>query len=489
MIDRLTGAFQPKPLYDICVIGAGAAGITLAQKARKVGLSVFLAEAGGNDYSDESQSCYRGTVVGDDYFDLDAARLRYFGGTTNHWGGMCRSLEEHDFRPKAAAPESGWPIAKADLDPHFAEAAEILEIPAIQPEHTLNAEQTVRRVWFLLSPPVRFAGKFRQRFTDDDDIDVCLNCNAVGVRFDGRSISSAIFSSYAGDRIEVSARHFVLACGGIENARLLLHWNVQYNDRLGNQGGNVGRYWMEHLTQTIGEFLVTGNNELPGDGDSRLLPKEPLYLAPTARFLDDERVLNCRMRVDRIPPGAIEGMLEWGADNGPAFLAERFEKALADRRSLGWVRSSSEQAPDPANRVVLDRAEKDRFGIPRPVLHWKRSDLDRKTFRRFAFELGEYFARSDIGRLRLNDWVLSEEHVFSCEGGGHCPGGYHHMGGTRMATTPASGVVDADCRVFGTENMYVAGSSVFPSCGYSNPTTSIVQISLRLAGHLRKIVT
>lgn len=488
MISPLTSAYRAKPAYDVCVIGGGAAGITIASRARALGLSVFLAEGGGEELSDESQSIYRGSVVGDDYFDLDVARLRYFGGTTNHWGGMCRPLEAHDFRPKAASPDAGWPISRSDLEPYFGQAAEILEIPAIPDDRVLNAEETVRRVQFVFSPPVRFGPKFHDKFARDDGIDVCLNCNAVDIDFNGKVIEAASFRNYAGTRIDVSAKYFVLACGGIENSRLLLHWNRRYNDSLGNQGGNVGRYWMEHLTQTIGEFLIVGNNVLPDDDVYPPLSKQRLYLAPTAKFIEAERVLNCRIRLDRIPPGAFEGMLDWGARNGPAFLSETFENALSDRRSLGWVRSSSEQAPDRANRVILGD-EADRFGIPRPVLHWKRSMLDKRSFQRFAFEIGKYLAQANIGRLRLDDWVLSDDLTFSCEGGGHCPGGYHHLGGTRMAPTPASGVVDADCRVFGTENMYVAGSSVFPSGGYCNPTTSIVQLSLRLADHLRRAVT
>jgi choline dehydrogenase-like flavoprotein len=150
---------------------------------------------------------------------------------------------------------------------------------------------------------------------------------------------------------------------------------------------------------------------------------------------------------------------------------------------MNWVRSSSEQEPARENRVTLDD-ETDRFGIPRPILHWRRSALDKKTFRSTALALGAYFASGNMARLRLDDWVFSEDLEFSCEGGGHCPGGYHHLGGTRMSATSAEGVVDADCRVFGTANLFVAGSSVFPSGGYCNPTMTIVQLSLRLAHHL-----
>jgi choline dehydrogenase-like flavoprotein len=131
----------------------------------------------------------------------------------------------------------------------------------------------------------------------------------------------------------------------------------------------------------------------------------------------------------------------------------------------------------------LDR-ETDRFGIPRPILKWRRSALDKKTFRSVALTLGAYFAGGNNARLKLHDWLLSERLVFNCDGEADCPGGYHHLGGTRMAATSNNGVVDADARVFGTKNLFVAGSSVFPSGGFCNPTLTIVQLALRLGEHL-----
>ena len=88
---------------DVCVIGAGPAGITLARALAAAGASVALMEAGGLEISAESQDAYVGTTVGLDYFPLDTCRLRYFGGTSGHWGGMCRNLDAYDFEPHARA--------------------------------------------------------------------------------------------------------------------------------------------------------------------------------------------------------------------------------------------------------------------------------------------------------------------------------------------------------------------------------------------------
>jgi len=115
MLFELTSAFSAPARYDVCIIGAGAAGITVARRLAQTGHNVLLAEAGGLEYSDRSQAIYQGEVIGDPYFELDQARLRYFGGTTNHWAGVCRPLDQRDFRPKPYVTSAGWPIELDDL--------------------------------------------------------------------------------------------------------------------------------------------------------------------------------------------------------------------------------------------------------------------------------------------------------------------------------------------------------------------------------------
>mgnify|MGYP000610362052 CR=1 FL=1 len=481
----LTSEFTPRDSYDVCIVGAGAAGIVLADKLRRSGLSVFLAEGGGEDFSDESQVLYQGTTTGTEYYDLEVARLRYFGGTTNHWGGMCRPLEAQDFEPKAAAPNSGWPISREDLAVHFEEAAGILEIPTPPDDTVLNSESTLRRVHFVFSPPVRFAEKFGAPFAADADLHLCLNCNLVDADFEGKVIRRLIFRNFTGHQTSIAAKYFVIACGGIENSRLLLHLNRKFANALGHQSGNVGRYWMEHPTHTIGDFLICGDLSFADDDSYPPFSRDRLYIAPTAKFIEDQQIMNCRLRFDRAHHGILGELFSAGYCSLPDEVAQNLSEMAAGNLSMGWIRASWEQEPLWSNHIALSQ-ETDAFGIPRVVLNWERSELVKRTMRTVALETAAYFARQNTGRVRLHDWVLSEEPVFSCEGGGHCPGGYHHMGGTRMAEAPAGGVTDLNCRVFGTENLFVAGSSLFPSTGYCNPTTTIVQLALRLGEHLAK---
>ena len=205
MLQFLTSETRPRPEYDVCVIGAGAAGISLAQKLRASGLSVFLAEGGAEEWEDASQAIYQGAVQGDEYFDLETARLRYFGGTTNHWGGMCRPLEELDFEAKAGYPLTAWPITRSDLDPFLDEARDIVEIPAFPDDSTMDDAEGLRRVHFVFSPPVRFGEKFRDQFASDAGIDVVLHANAQDAVIENQKIRSVRFENYQGDSVMVTA--------------------------------------------------------------------------------------------------------------------------------------------------------------------------------------------------------------------------------------------------------------------------------------------
>lgn len=114
---------------NICIFGSGPAGMTLANKLSQLGHDVLLVEAGGLEYTDESQALYRGKVVGDEYYNLDEARLRYLGGTSGHWAGYCRPLDAHDYDVHPKVPHTGWPISIDDVAPYIKEASEIVEIP------------------------------------------------------------------------------------------------------------------------------------------------------------------------------------------------------------------------------------------------------------------------------------------------------------------------------------------------------------------------
>jgi choline dehydrogenase-like flavoprotein len=465
-----TAELHTDDVHDVCIIGAGPAGVSAALRLAALGRRVLLLE-GGDQYVDgDSQDVYRGTVVGDPYFELDYCRLRAFGGTTGHWSGWCRPLDAWDFEPKPGFDKAHWPIRRADLDPYLADACDVLDVPAEYDDRPMDGGRGVEAVRFRFSPPTRIEEKYFETIAASPDITLCLRANVFRLEPAGGRIGAVEVLDYEGGSRMVRAGAFVLACGGIENSRILLHSNALANGAVVPRAETLGRYWMEHPHFTVGATLLFGD----------LIDREGGHYA-----LDDATrrrlgVLACGIRLEPTTYGGTKKIVSDIACVAPGLSTWAFEQ-IGYRLACGArVRAAWEQAPDPANHVALSATETDRFGVPRAELHWRKSAADLRTMRETALQIGAWLAETGQGRMRLEGWVTNE---------GDYPAedelaGYHHMGGTRMADSPSDGVVDADCRVWGVDNLYVAGSSVFPSAGHANPTLTIVQLALRLGEHI-----
>ena len=213
--------------FDVAIVGAGAAGITLALKLASYGKKTALIEAGGRDFSEESQEIYRAKTVGDPYFELDTARLRHFGGTTNHWSGWCRTFEPEDFNRRYLGEEYNWPIEFEELDRFRTEACDILEISSIFKDKILDS-QRIESIGFNFSPPVRFGDKYYERLITDPLIHVFLNSNLVDITHSLKCVNSVKVASYNNKVAFINANNFVFAMGGIENSRYLLWLQLKY---------------------------------------------------------------------------------------------------------------------------------------------------------------------------------------------------------------------------------------------------------------------
>ena len=244
---------------QICIVGGGPAGITLALELAKSGMDVALLEGGGTTPTAESQRLYAGKNVGTPYFPLDACRLRVLGGSSGHWSGWCGALDESDFYPKDWIPMSGWPIAKADLDDHYRKAHHYLNLGPFEYDldywesefsnfPDFEKSNLIARILQFSSPPVRFGTAYLDQLESNDRIRVYLNANAtrLGLSKDGARIESVDIRSLGGRRGVAKAAQYVVACGGIENPRLLLASNDVNRNGVGNDRGLVGRFFMEH---------------------------------------------------------------------------------------------------------------------------------------------------------------------------------------------------------------------------------------------------
>ena len=489
-------------VFDVCVAGAGPAGITLARQLAAQGFSVALMEAGGFDYDPASQDVYMGDCGGHDYFPLDECRLRYFGGTSGHWDGKCRPLEARDFLPHGCNPLSGWPFGKATLDPYLEPAARILDLadPIVPPELPMTQrEERFRHVQWHYSPPTRFGEKYRDEIVASERILLCLNANLVDLRLSENhsSVVEARFRNYdpADAGFGVRARSYALCLGGLENARMLLNFRAQRPDGIGNARGLVGRYFCEHPTVFTADMLLT-----------EPWPFEQQVFAPTEDLLEKADVSNFAVFVEaqrrETPlsfPYAVKSTLECFTPE----VSKLVQRLRGYRPRCGWgglqefaltrhpkenpwakVAVSVEQRLNPDSRVHLTE-KTDQFGLQRLQICWNLQAEDYDTFRAAITAFGAHVAEQNIGRLRLRPWIRAEEPVLPSPGGTDGQvAGRHHMGTTRMCADPRAGVVDANCRLHEVANLYLGGSSVFATGGFAKPTLTIVQLALRLGDHM-----
>jgi choline dehydrogenase-like flavoprotein len=323
---------------------------------------------------------------------------------------------------------------------------------------------------------------------------LCLNANLVDLRLDDAlaTVTGAIFKSYEpGDPgFQVSARAYCLCLGGIENARMLLNFR-QRPRGIGNDHDLVGRYFCEHPYLFVGYMLL-----------AERLRRHVTSFAPTVDFMKRERTLNFALVVlasDEAPESFVDAAKETvkcfdattrdltellrgyrPACKTQGGLAEFRVRRDPEHFPTARVRIATEQALHADSRVTLI-GERDPFGLQRVRLDWCLGDLERRTVRSAAVALGMHLAEQNLGRLRIEDWVLADPMELPQD---TMIGSYHHMCTTRMSDDPSQGVVNRDCRVHGMANLYLGGSSVFSTPGLANPTFTIVQLALRLGDHL-----
>lgn len=486
--------------FDACVVGSGPAGITVARKLAASGLSVALMEGGGLDFDQTSQDLYVGDCIGRDYYSLDSTRLRFFGGTSNHWGGRCRALEPWDFQARAYLGEAGWPISKADLDPFAAEADDIVSIPpadAYPDSADELAGEDFRIIRFRHSPPTRFNEKYREELRASSQITLVLNANLVDLELDDGlgTVTGAVFKTYdSGDPgFVVRAKVYCLCMGGLENPRFLLNATRQVPHGIGNEHDLVGRGFCEHPAYSIGKVLFEGDAPTPREYEptAELLERQQianfnLLLSTKARSLSKEVARNviCSTEFSLKLARAVFGR----AVNCDAGGVDTYLSLRQQDSGVGGLGLITEQVINPDSRVMLSD-QTDMFGLRRIALDWRLSDIDLRTMRTACMDIAERFAASGTGRVQLKDWVLAEHMDPPQLGTGNGEVGlHHHMCTTRMSSDPALGVVNADCRLHSVSNLYVGGCSVFASAGHANPTYTIVQLALRLGTHLSQTV-
>lgn len=451
----------------LAIVGGGAAGIALAQALRGAG-DVLVIEAGGREPGDVGEHAGIVACVGLPY-PVEETRRSGFGGSTDVWAGYCALFDEADFAARAPGEPGGWPIGHGELDAYYERSAALLNVPDFDFDAAAFAERSGERcsfspdfhmdVWRFGRPTARFSEEFGASFDSAGDIATLTNARVVDIRLadDGQTVTEVILRTSNGRTGRVRADIVVLACGGIETARLLLNADSQCPGGIGNAGDMVGRCFMEH-------------------------PHLPI---PGVRAADDLRLAHWTGRGCTEAGGEFEFLLgiaphvrrREGLLNARAHAFHTPRMDAAESACFGLF---LEQVPNPSSRVRLI-ADRDGMGLRRAALDWRIAPEDWRSYRRTATMIRDELVRTGLARAEPGPAIedIGESDLLHSN---------HHLGTTRMSADARGGVVDPQCRVHGTTNLYVAGGSVFSTGSWANPTMTVLALALRLADHLRPMM-
>jgi len=527
---------------DLCIVGAGAAGITLALQFVQSKLRVIMLESGGEKLEVEQQALNHGEVVNGIHAPAHMYRQRRLGGSTAIWGGRCVPLDEQDFRKRHHVPLSGWPFSRTTLQPFYERAQSLLEAGAFD----YSASTALRDGDSLVegfrdpdmlteslerfSPPTNFWKRYRTELAKSARVTVIKHATCLRLSGD-QAVTELECAGSGNERFKVRARGFVLAVGGLETVRVLAHSGY------GNHSGMLGRTYMCHIEAALGQMRLSPANrgvqfgfERTNDGTycrrrftlraerqdalgilnaairlhhANVVDPSHRHAVLSAMYLTKKLIVpeyarkftvleHEAMRSFRNDMGLWLGHIRnvaFGAPQLAGFvLGWVFRRYLSYRR-IPYVALPSaqgiypldfngEQAPNPESRILLAR-ETDRYGVPRLKIDWRASELDWLTVSRMLRELRRAVEGCGCGVIEYDEKRLDQDARASA-----VPLGGHHIGTARMSESPSAGVVNPDGRVHYINNLYVAGCATFPTSGQANPTLTIVAMALRLAEHL-----
>lgn len=530
---------------ELCIVGAGAAGIAIARKLIDSGLDVLLLEAGGLSPEAPTQDLYAGSVVDERLHSPTIKyRQRMFGGTTTIWGGRCVPFDEIDFERRDYIPYSGWPIERTALQPFYEDANRLCEagdfsyrageafrqppppmIAGFESDHFTS--DTLER----FSCPTDFGRRYLHKLSSAPKLRVLLHANVTKIQLDrsGNHVAHLIVRNLQGKRFSVTAKRFVLATGGLEVARLLLANRDVHPRGIGNQHDVVGRYYMCHIAGAIGRIRIDGAPDRVHHGYD--ICEEGIYcrrrLALRAEVQRAQKLGNfvARLHHPRITDpahrNAVLSLLYLAKGLIPYEYAKRLhDDDGATLRSLAGHFRNVVTGPFEVTRfawhIVRDRMLADRI-YPTVIIQSKANlysldfHVEQRPNKESRVSLSDEIDSLGMARLKV-DWRYTagdvdtvtralalfaadirrsgvgrfdyEPVMVEAEMTRYGAYGGHHIGTARMGNDPRSSVVDAHCRVHGIDNLYIAGSATFPTSSQANPTLTVVALALRLAAHL-----
>lgn len=518
---------------DICIVGSGPAGLSIAKEFAGTNTQVWVVESGGYTEEPDTQALYEIESVGVPRMPQERVRNRILGGSTHTWFGRCAPFNEMDFQQRDWVPYSGWPIELESLVPYLERASKNLGLgPSYYDqrlERDLNAAASapkfdsslLRNQFWQYSKvsntnrePVRFGPNFFPKLKDVPNIHVLMHANVTHINTNqqGTKVESVDVSTLEHKQARIQARVVILCCGGVENARLLLASNRIVPQGVGNQNDTVGRFLADHPGTVLGTFAPKhftkinnyfGNYWLFNQAGKHYYNRG---IALSPEIQKREGLLNCaaylntttanddpweamkrlRDRIKKVRQVStpmhrdVLALLAHPGTVAQGLYQHRVVKRPPVSRAKELeVYCLTEQLPNPDSRVMLSE-QKDALGMPLSKIDWRISDLEKQSVRRLGQLIQQESQRLKLPPLILEDWLDSDEpwrHRMKDRS--------HPTSTTRMSINPKEGVVDSNCQVHGVDGLFVAGSSTFPTTGYANPTLMIISMSIRIADWLK----
>lgn len=504
---------------DICIIGSGAAGISIAREFINSSTSVLVLEGGSNVFKSQHQEPYKSQVVGLPHEGIHSGRIRTLGGTTTKWAGQSLPLFDIDFQHRDWVPYSGWPFNRDFLTPFYLRAEQVLQVahstydletwPHTEPPPSYNSASLTHAYSQFAKIP-DFAAKYRAELEAAANITVLTHANVISLEAtqNADALKEVKVRSFKGRELSVRARFFIVCCGGIETARLLLSSTSVEANGVGNKHDLVGRFFQDHpgiivpiYPRNLKQFSdwysgfwqdgtlfypkIVASDEL--QRKHKLLNIHGYLCSP---FEHDNSLkaaahLYKVMRGRANHPELLKNMTHIASNPGKITWAAYCQFVLRQPLRIGHGKMhlliGVEQAPNPQSRVILSK-DRDKLGLRRSVLNWQLTSAEANTVKIFAQTLKE-----EWGRLNIADVDMDHLHLkIGAEGkyDGFIDA-YHHMGTTRMGTDPSTSVVNRNCQVHGYDNLYIASSSVFPTGGFSNPTLTILALCMLISDGIK----
>jgi len=498
----------------VCIIGGGIAGLSLAMRLAGQGIDVHLLEAGGLEQEERSQALYHTEMAAECHLGSNEGRFRTFGGSSTQWGGQILPFTDDVFSPHPGLPNLPWPITEDELTPYYDDVQSILGVDQLPfTEKLLPALGYVEpkpspdiRVRFSKWTPFskrNLAQTVGPQALAHPHITVFTHANVMSFSADPADptrIATVRVLNYDRREFTFTASHFVVCAGTVESCRLLL-----CSPDVPNSHDQIGRYFHDHVSYHValfhsparerilemtGPFYVEGTrHSCKLEASNELRAREQLLNVMAHVVIiepEDSGTAAIRNLLRSLQHGKLKEavtanllpMLRGTSDVVRLLYYSRFKKRRAvSKRATVYLNIDVEQEPNPSNRVMLSGTQIDALGQPVTVLDWRVGPIEQDTAKRFAHVIRAYL--QGLG-YDPGEW----DHTLNDDTMPSMVDTTHAMGGLRMGTDPASSVVDPNLTVHGLTNLHIASCAVFPSGNSSNPTFTMMALSLRLADRL-----